>query len=310
MVLGTFGIPKRLSSFRAATDVLKQSVVYRYGRIAAFAMLGEPRFYTPLSAARHLARSEGGSRRSAPHVVTLRKEGDLTIWQTPLGVLATNEAEDRRHLEFLVREFERNVYLGGPARIRNGDVVLDVGANIGLFSRQAAAAGARRVIALEPTPATARAFKWNLASSLNDGVVSLLGKGAWDSHDTLPFTVNPGRPGSSSLVDPPSVTDAYVITIDVAPLDFLVCECGLDRVDFIKMDIEGAETLALQGAAETLRKYKPQLAVAVEHTDDLLRNAAAVRDIVLRIEPSYRCIAGPFTVTERRTLAPEILFFV
>ena len=83
----------------------------------------------------------------------------------------------------------------------------------------------------------------------------------------------------------------------------------MPRVDFIKMDIEGAELKAIEGAAEILRRYKPQLAIAVEHTDDQLRNAKMVRDLVCRINSEYRCAAGPYVVTRRYRLAPDILYF-
>ncbi|MGH7104841.1 MAG: FkbM family methyltransferase [Acetobacteraceae bacterium] len=120
-----------------------------------------------------------------------------------------------------------------------------------MFSGQAVAAGARQVLALEPTPTTAQAFERNLAASLVTGTVSILWKGAWDSHDTMCFRVYPGQPGRSSLELRPPAPDAYDIQIDVLPIDALVAEYGLERVDFIKMNIEGAEVRALRGASET-----------------------------------------------------------
>ncbi|MGH9353454.1 MAG: FkbM family methyltransferase [Terriglobia bacterium] len=289
---------------------MKQSAVYQYGRIAAFAMIGHPRFYTPLSAMRRFSGSLSGAKNGTTSVEAAGEDGDLRIWKTPLGDVATNKAEWREHVEFLIQEFERNVYLGGPVQIRSGDVVLDIGANIGLFSRQAVAAGARRVLALEPAPSTARALERNLAAALVAGTVSVLRKGAWDSHDTLRFTVYPGQPGRSSLELRPSAEDAYDIPIDVLPIDALVAEFSFERVDFIKMDIEGAEIHALKGASETLAKFKPRLAISVEHTEDVLKNAIGVRETVIQIQPSYRCIPGPFLITKQRLLVPEILFFV
>jgi FkbM family methyltransferase len=55
-------------------------------------------------------------------------------------------------------------------------------------------------------------------------------------------------------------------------IDDFVAERKLDRLDFIKMDIEGAEFAALQGATESLRKFRPKLAISAYHSlDDLHR---------------------------------------
>ena len=48
-------------------------------------------------------------------------------------------------------------------------------------------------------------------------------------------------------------------------LDAIVARFGLPRVDFIKMDIEGSEKQALAGAAQTLKRFKPRMALAAYH---------------------------------------------
>jgi FkbM family methyltransferase len=84
----------------------------------------------------------------------------------------------------------------------------------------------------------------------------------------LPYGVGarPGRqrfaytPGGSSRIDASGET-----TIDVTTVDRVVDELKLDRVDFIKMDIEGGEVDALRGADSTLRRFAPRLAICVYH---------------------------------------------
>src|SRR5216683_2782304 len=108
----------------------------------------------------------------ADEIRIVRQEGGLSIWRTPLGKLATVDTEIKDHIAFLVAEFQRNVYLSGPVQVGRSALVLDVGANIGLFTQQAIRAGARRVICVEPNPASVRALRRNLASEIASSRVS------------------------------------------------------------------------------------------------------------------------------------------
>ena len=59
--------------------------------------------------------------------------------------------------------------------------------------------------------------------------------------------------------------EAVTVSVD----DFVRAN-GLERVDFIKMDIEGAEQLALEGSAHSIASHQPKLAICAYHeTDDL-----------------------------------------
>ncbi|WP_082420424.1 FkbM family methyltransferase [Paenibacillus sp. A3] len=53
--------------------------------------------------------------------------------------------------------------------------------------------------------------------------------------------------------------------VQTLAIDDLVMKYGLDRVDFIKMDIEGAEMNALKGAVQTISKFRPILAISIYH---------------------------------------------
>lgn len=57
-------------------------------------------------------------------------------------------------------------------------------------------------------------------------------------------------------------------TVDAISIDEYVSENNIEKVDFIKMDIEGAEMKALKGAEQTLIKHRPQLAISIYHSNN------------------------------------------
>jgi hypothetical protein len=56
-----------------------------------------------------------------------------------------------------------------------------------------------------------------------------------------------------------------LIPVEVAALDDFVREQQIKKIDFIKMDIEGAESEALEGAVNTLTQHRPRLAISIYH---------------------------------------------
>ena len=74
-------------------------------------------------------------------------------------------------------------------------------------------------------------------------------------------------------------------TIEATALDEFVQSQNCPHIDLIKMDIEGAEVPALEGAINTIRKYTPRLAISVYHNGtDML----TVPELIKRIEPNYK----------------------
>src|SRR5262249_61446140 len=81
------------------------------------------------------------------------------------------------------------------------------------------------------------------------------------------------------------VRDGSGIDVKTITIDNFVQRFSLERVDFIKMDIEGGESNALIGASETIRRFRPRLAISAYHSlDDLVELARKISEI----EPSYQ----------------------
>jgi FkbM family methyltransferase len=135
------------------------------------------------------------------------------------------------------------------AVLQPGMCFLDVGANVGYYSIVAAARCAQ-VYAFEPVPKLFEALKQNVA--LNPGFNIFLQPVALARYTrpTTFFVVNdPANQGLSSLNESP---EAVAITIQAQTLDDFVREQNLQRLDLMKVDVEGAEEQVFQGGAAIL----------------------------------------------------------
>jgi FkbM family methyltransferase len=209
----------------------------------------------------------------------IKEHADTTLWETALGPLVVPQGATAHFVKQVSMEILGGVY---PLDwLPKGGTVLDAGANIGCFSRYAFQNGAGRVIAFEPAPLTARCLRENVPQS------EVINAGVWHEETTLSFTTAvASNPGANHICAPGEGN----ITVPVVTIDQTVETLKCSRVDYIKMDIEGAEVNALRGASETIRRFKPELAIATEHTEDLIANATAVIETIQRIHPAYKYV--------------------
>lgn len=231
-----------------------------------------------------------------------RDAGGLQLWATTRGEFWVIADEDMLSLHRELAEQEVDIYGGTPAAVRPGDVVLDCGARYGLFAKSALKAGARLVVAIEPNPISVECLRRNLAGEISAGRVILYPKGVWDKEDTLPLMIDPTNSANDSLVR--AHPGGIGITVPLIRIDRLVSELKLERVDFVKMDIEGAEGRAIAGAADTIRKFRPRMAICVYHQPE---DAVEIPSLVRRIRADYRYKCGCKDWVY--TIQPEVGFF-
>jgi FkbM family methyltransferase len=151
-------------------------------------------------------------------------------------------------------------YLTGDA------VFVDVGAHIGYYSLKAAAAlGPRgRVIAVEPHPPTVKELQANISAS-NASRVHVYPVACADRDSTLVLSrarrSNPRQTSLSSANATQRGTSAAGYRVRARQLDSIVLDDGVQRVDVIKIGVDGAETLVLRGAQWTLDRFHPVVMV-------------------------------------------------
>jgi FkbM family methyltransferase len=225
------------------------------------------------------------------------------LMETPHGRWWIPEGNDYV-LPYNLAEQARDVYGIGEYGVKPGDTVLDCGGNVGVWTRKALDQGAAKVVGFEPAPENIESYRRNFKDEIAAGKVVLVPKGVWDKDDVLLLKRDPHNSAADSFVmlaDGTPGVKAPLTTIDEA-----VAELGLARVDYIKMDIEGAETRALAGARATLAKFHPRLSITTEHNpDDGLRIPEAVQ----ALWSGYHVVCGPCLETKDGHVRPDVLYF-
>ena len=150
-------------------------------------------------------------------------------------------------------------------RLKSGETVIDCGAYTGEFTLYAAKAvgPSGKVIAFEPDPVIFRKLLANIRLNGADNVVAL-NKGVWGKPGVLKF-VGDSIKGYSFMS---AEKDASAIDVPVVSLDNELERLGITKVDFIKMDVEGAEIEAVRGAEKTLKGRTVDIAIASYHLID------------------------------------------
>ncbi|MGA2433918.1 MAG: FkbM family methyltransferase [Bryobacteraceae bacterium] len=200
-------------------------------------------------------------------------DGGLIAYETPFGQFY-GPPQERNAVSTVVVESLCRIYHRPPVMIHPGDVVVDLGAHLGTFTRVALLSGARLVLAFEANVLNAKCFRKTFQKEIAEGKVVVIETPVWSERGMVRFS---GDGLVGQIGETGDLRQAVAI-------DDVVQELGIDRVDFIKTDIEGAERHALRGAARMLSTNAPQLAVSSYHYPD---DPAVLRDIVTKYH-SYR----------------------
>lgn len=157
------------------------------------------------------------------------------------------------------------------------DWVIDAGAHEGFFSILVTEHRIKKIITIEPVQELCHALKHTFQ---NDTNVFVENAALGNSETEIDLYLNCDHLCSAST----TTKDGQVRKVNQTTIDNLVEKYNLTGTGLIKADIEGAEMMALNGAARTLQNLKPYLAIAVYHDYD---NAKRCSEIITSFNDSY-----------------------
>ena len=196
---------------------------------------------------------------------------------------------------FILKQYEYQKKTPG-IKAQTGDYVIDAGGCWGdtalYFAHTIGPQG--KVYTFEFSPDNLEVLNRNLEINPEHAKrIEIIPRALWNmSGEEITYLVN--GPATSLNKGNAGLSSVSTISID----DF-VKEKGLPRVDFIKMDIEGSELKALQGAEQTLRAFRPTLATSIYHKDD---DFVEIPQYLESLDIEYEFYLDHFTIYRSETI--------
>ena len=251
---------------------------------------GHSRNYTTLTDATQTLvepkRSKQFDKRTEPFVHHTRQGLVFELWPNEYvdRVIAVEGIFERRFVSYLNSVLPRDA------------VMLDIGANIGNHAIFLAE-GCREIHCFEPNPKVAERLRRNIAhNDLNDRI-SVYEFGLGDRDEVLTFAENSeGNLGASRFIrfGEEVKNNHRIMKLEVKCAASAIEALNLDRIDFIKIDVEGMEEAVLTALNEIIAKYRP--IVAFEHHEHLASKGTFAR--IRNLFEDYRLMEPCFAPDE------------
>jgi FkbM family methyltransferase len=190
----------------------------------------------------------------------------------PTGVRMELDGRDFVTQTLLMTEiWEPDVTRWVTSSLKPGDVFVDVGAHVGYYTLLAGklVGESGRVVGVEPNPATFARLQRDVALNPFRNI-AVRKVACTDQETTLKFFQAPIDNTGTSSINKTNAHEGNEISVPGVPLDKIVQDLGIKRVDLVKIDVEGAEMMVLGGMTNILAAYHPK--VSIELKDDLLKN--------------------------------------
>jgi FkbM family methyltransferase len=201
---------------------------------------------------------------------------DTTVWNAHMRLYPSRNACEKNALftpqMFDVLELDA---LGAAAdrRIAEGEtfIFVDIGANVGLYSLYIASRGGpqARVLAVEPQPGIVDRLRFNLRANENINV-TVLPLAVADREGTVQLVINERDSGGTHInMSDAGTSGVTAVRVPCRPLAAILAAAGTSSIDALKIDIEGAEDLALAPfLREAPAEHLPRLVLIEDRPQD------------------------------------------
>ncbi len=179
--------------------------------------------------------------------------------------------------------YNEGPYEYGDVCLENEDIVIDCGANIGMFSAYAAEKGCS-VYAFEPVPSVVTILKET--AKLTEGI-NIKEYALSNSSGNINIKIDVNNMAGSTNIIGNKDNNSNIINVASTTLDDFTASNNINKIDFIKADIEGAERYMLLGATNVLKELAPKLAICTYHMPD---DPKVIKEIILNANPKYTII--------------------
>lgn len=242
----------------------------------------------------------------------LYNDVDKQIWKSLINALVDN---NNNHLLFENYLYYSDQQYLDCVNINNNDNIIEGGIFDGITSSKIAKYLQDWIVyAFDPLSENE---KYEL---LNNRKIKIIRQALWSKVRNLYFINNGAGSYVAEDIFPRDIMTNYS-TIKATTVDYFISNNKLAKFDFLKLDVEGAELNVLYGAIESIKQFRPQLAISIYHSlDDFfsiphllmseLSNynfqirlySAALMDTVLYAIPKEKFLIKPYTTNKKGTI--------
>jgi len=207
---------------------------------------------------------------------------DVHIY-TPINAFKKGELGYLYTEVFSDRLINPHAYEYGPVALSAGDVVVDAGACEGFFSCYALQKKVGQIYLFEPVQSLCHGLRKTFEKEVAEQRAFIIDKGISYKSGSEKFIQD------NQYICMSRCDSQGSALIELLSLDDFVINNEIKKLDFIKMDVEGAEVDAIKGAENTIKMLRPKLSIAVYHNYE---NAFLIRDLVKNYCSDYKVFFG------------------